>query len=535
MTASLQRLTNLADSMRVPGSDSELTKYIAAATDALSLLGVTALLDSGTKRNVADYLHFAVDEMITEIEQMEEIAAKNGYFLPDDPFVELRNSTRKNFKIIEVSQTKADQMYQAVKQLVEIYSKWKSGEINLLEKESSLAQISSFDVSVDGYGSTGDPISDILGYSSDADAIKRIGTIKALSDLDFSKRKPTLIFVADVGEKASEGVVVAWKKMNDAFGYNLKIRNVFQGTEKTTFVRNPQISKEALSVSIDATSFYDDLKIDNLVLYEDKEAIDHMLFAYSISAVQKKSTVDPTKIINVKKSKVILTAKQIESLTQLVENDSKQYGRDIESISPYPSLSLILFGDPQYAWMISAINVKEKIDKDKSARSVSYIGSSLSSIIDEINSNNLFAPDDVESVSSSLEEVINSHGIQSAILSVLDICGITLFITDKDDPAGFQSTQEAMEAAEGPLRKIISSIDPETATLDPLVAISNLTRSSSPKKKVPNRIIAYSPGTSTIKFIDIIGKDLIDLTTSDGIGRFVDIVRAYYDVSFVRT
>ena len=534
MSASSQRLTNLADSMLPPPGDQFLTKYIEASTDALSLLGVTALLDSGTKRDISNYLHHAVLEMIEEIESMEELGASNGYFLPDDPFVELRKPSRKMFKIIDYPQQKIDSMYESMKKLVEVYSAWKSGEIDLTDKKESLAQISSFDVSVDGFGSSGDPLSDILGYESDADVLKRSATIRALSELDFSKRKPTLVFIADIAEKASDGIVVAWKKMNDAVGYYVKRRNVFTGQERKISVnKNPTITTEAKSVSIDAVSFYDDLNLEDLVIFEDKEAIDHSLFAYSVSAYQTKIPVNPSKLVNVKTSSVILTEKQINDLSELVLADSKRYGRDSNEISPYPALSSVLYGDSKFGWMISAVNVFSRIEKNEDIRNISYLGSSLDLLVEELNLNKILAPDNTDDISNNLEDVIGASGVQSAILAILDLCGITLFISNKDDPSGFQTTQEALEATEGPIKKIISSIDPETATLDPVVVISNLS-SGTTKKKSAAGILSFSPIISTTKFIDVIGRDLVDLTTSDGIGRFVDIIRSYYDVSFVR-
>ena len=176
-------------------------------------------------------------------------------------------------------------------------------------------------------------------------------------------------------------------------------------------------------------------------------------------------------------------------------------------------------------------------DDDAQVRSFSYIGSRSSEILAAITAGRVQVPADVDQIHRSVDESIASYGISQMILSLLDGVGLTMFATGKDDPLGIRPTQESLEKATGGLAKILGAIDPQSATVDPATLGSALTnRSTSPfgPRYTATQIGSFSsrgePAASTQPSLSsVIGTDIVDLTTYEGLARLMQILRTIYD------
>src|SRR5690606_3260161 len=108
--------------------------------------------------------------------------------------LERLNARRTLFSPIDVPDPQA--LLQAASQLSRIAVGYADGSITFERRPAY--QLSSYEVSVDGLSpQSGDALVDILGYQPDGDFIKRKRALDSLARVDFTKRKPYLLFTAD--------------------------------------------------------------------------------------------------------------------------------------------------------------------------------------------------------------------------------------------------------------------------------------------------------------------------------------------------
>lgn len=511
--------------------------------------------------------------IVTKIQHGADIAtlaAAKGYLLPDNPLVQINqlNAGRRLFAPLGLSDSASDEMVKAVVDLVEVATGFDAGTIKF-DRSSPAAQLSSFDMSVDGMSTqTGDPLVDILGYQPDADFVKRKRALDSLAKLDFSKRKPYLLFTADVvtNGRRQSGTIICWMKMRDASGYTIKRRDVFG------IVDLPQISltNESLNGSTadlladdafqQVLSFYDWVNRDDIFAFSDDSTHPDTLYSFSVNGVQRRAPATPF-IFDVPASSLYLTVSQVELLKQNIAGDISKFGSSAiaDSISPYPALAQVVYGDPGYSWILAGCNILAAQRRGETAehvRSLSYIGSRVDDILNAITAGNIVVPNDVNQIHNAVDNAISSFGVSQTMLSLLDGTGVTMFAAGKDDPLGFKPTQESLESATGGLAKILGAIDPQSATIDPhtlaaALAVKTATttapRYESTQIADPSRFggfgSGFAPGSSVQvlqpltdeslpiapSLKSVIGDDLIDLTVYTGIARFMQLIRVIYD------
>lgn len=508
----------------------DIKKFLIACTIAAADMKVEYWIDSGhNDLQAAMIMRVHVVQRIAEINDTLRIALSRGFLLPDSPFpkIEQINRNRSLFQPVNVEFNDQVYLFNAARDLSLVADGYKDGRIKF--NRAPAVQLASYEVSVDGISTqSGDALIDILGYQPDGDFVKRKRAIDSLSKLDFSKRKPYLLFTLDT----DKGVVVCWSKMRDASGYVISRRDVFNGFNLPDIVEsNSELLQSTNELLEDerfyqALSFYDWTTPQDVMALLDKSAEKDTLYSYRISGLQKKAPATPF-IFDVPSNSLLFSPVLAASVRDDIAREAEQFKRDVALTSPYPAISQAVYGDPNYGWIIAGCNILASIRRGDSVdtiRANSYIGSTMDHIFAEAAAGRLFIPSDLTKVQEAVEAAVASYGVSQTILSVLDGVGMTNFISGKDDPNGIQATQASVEGSTSGLARILSVIDPETATLDPkLVVIAGQPR----VQKSASNEVRINAGASA--FEEIFDGGVIDLTTYSGIGRLMQLLRAVYD------
>lgn len=528
-------LQDIADCMKGGiGSDvppTILGKFLDACRAAASDLDVEFFLDSGLNTyQAASTIRGAVLERISNIGEVIKIASSRGFVLPSSPFQTLEqiNLRRRIFNplVIELQDT----LLEAAAKLSRVTVEYNDGKISFERKPAY--QLTSYEVSVDGLvPQSGDALVDILGYQPDADFIKRKRALDSLAKLDFTKRKPYMLFTADY----DGSVLIAWSKMPDASGYRVSKRDVFAGVKAPdSIVSNDEIMKQTKLLLEDdrvyqVLSFYDWLDHSDVMMYVDRTLNPDSLYSFRVSGVQKKAPGTPF-IFDVPTSALFMSPALVDQVATAVRAEAQSFGRDPSLISPYPALAEAVYGDPSLGWMLAGCNTVAAIRRDDTRdfiRSLSFIGSTVDGLISAGRSGKLVVPSDIGTVSRSVEDSVAAFGISQTITAVLDGLGLTEFISGKDD--ALTAGAVGLDRSTSSLARVLSVIDPATATLDPKVLLSTL---SNPIQNIKSKVtikFAVARTSSGIPIEDVIGTEVIDLTTHEGIGRLVQILRTVYD------
>ncbi len=535
-------------------------KFHSMVSELAYNLKVDFLIDSGlTTVQVANVIRGSIIARLNRGVEVAAIGAARGYLLPNDPterFAKI-NATRRLFDPLAITTEEANQLTQAVADLIEVGIAYDNGTVTF-DRPSAAAQLASFDVSVDGIvAQSGDALVDILGYQPDADYVKRKRALDSLAKLDFSKRKPYLLFTADVivGGKRQDGTIVCWMKMRDASGYSVTKRDVFAELDfPKAFLSNSQLDETTRELLADNNfrqilSFYDWVRDDDIYAFIDASTHPDTLYTYVVTGVQNRIPASPF-MFDVPTNALYLSAGQVEQLRQFINEDLAAFGgrqTDGDSISPYPALSRVIYGDPGFGWILAGCNVlaaQRRNETNEQVRSLSFIGSRASELIEAAAAGRVVIPTDLGTVHASVDRSVPAFGVSQTMLCVLDGIGVTMFISGKDDLSGFQPTQQILERTQGGLAKILGAIDPQTATIDPKMlsaALATSTVGSGPKytatpiydftltRSDDGPTAGSVPPPTSPSLETVIGPDLIDLTSYDGIARLMQLIRVVYD------
>ncbi len=509
-------------------------------------LGITWPASRGiTALAFANIIRASILNAFMRASAVNAIAASHGFLLPDDPIpvFDRINADRRIFDPISLPSSDESELLSASLELVKIARLFDAGLL-AFNDHLPAAQLSSFEVSLDGIsGQSGDPLVDILGYQPDADFIKRKQALDSLARLDFSKRKPYLLFTADVitGGRRQSGTIVSWIRMRDASGYLIARRDVFSSAEPVAaslssadvqdMTRRLLATKEFNQV----LSFYDWVDPADVVAFVDSSRQPGTLYSYAVSGLQNKAPVNSS-FFDVPMSALYISPAQSNSIRSIIST-SLTTGSDVDSVSPYPAISQVIFGDPGFGWILAGCNVlasRRRGDNDDESRSMSFIGSKYSAIISEASAGRMFIPNDMSQIHAAIDSGISSFGISQTVLSVLDGTGVTLFAAKKDDPLGFQPTQQSLESVSRGLARILSAIDPQSATLDPTVLAVTLSTAvdSAQQPRYSSTTVPATGGSAvpTAAALDLaFGSGVMDLTTYSGISRMMQVIRTIYD------
>lgn len=527
--SNVEIVTSIADLLLSPPAPSLVTrKYYISCALAASQIGVISTKD-GSTANITRSIRNSFFDRIDAIDTMRVSALSSGYVLPDDPIPQINalNAGRKRFDDIRIDEALATRYVSSLRELSKILDAVADGAIDLSTKAGGTGQISSFEMSVDGIvdSTTGDALADIIGYQPDADLLARKQAIDALSSLDFRKRNPRLIAVIEPPSDNMRKIIV-WAKMHDAAGYKLIRRNVFTGEVKeSTHLASSVSSQDDRSV-IEALSFYDDIDVSSVVSIIDSDLESDMLYAYSVVGLQR-SSGGARKTYDVPFSPLFVSRNQIAQIEGITK---------VAQVSPYNAISKVIYGDERYDWILAAMNFlasRSRGDSDQTVRDSSFLGATFDSIIGLLSNGKLVAPDVITDVVSAVEASILSYGTTQTIIDVLDATGTTLFISSDDK--SFHDVGAEIASETSGVGLILSSIDPMTATIDPNKLMATLfskgglpvptTRTQTQGK---SQQVTYQPVES---ISDVVGDDIIDVTTFSGISSMMKIIRVYHDRS----
>ena len=526
-----------------------IQRFYSACLGVATGLGLAWPSLSGIDRLTAiSTIRAEVLNAFSRASQVAVEAASDGFLLPDDPLPRFSslNAVRQLFDPIAVSAEESSALLSSSIDLVRVAAARDAGTVSF-EHHLPALQLASFEVSLDGISKrSGDPLIDILGYQPDADFIKRKQALDSLARLDFSKRKPYLLFTADLitGGKRQSGTIVCWMKMRDASGYRISKRDVITAVEfapATISANDVQVSTNRLLATPtfnQLLSFYDWLTVDDVAAFVDPSGQPGTLYSYCIAGVQETLPANSS-FFDVPMSSLYLGTSQMDSVRSIIASDVSSSGLSgsIDSVSPYPALAQVVYGDSGYGWILAGCNMlgsRRRGDTDDETRSYSYIGSHATSILTSVSSGRMFVPNDASSIHSAIDSGISSFGIAQTILGILDGTGVTLFAARKDDPLGFQPTQQSLEGVSRGLSRILSVIDPESAILDPHALAVSLSTSTTSAQQVrysstPINGTGQSSIPDGVTLDAALGSDVMDLTTYSGISRLMQAIRTIYD------
>lgn len=528
-------LQDIADCMKggvgPDASESIKGKLLRTCKSAATSLGAEFFIDAGLNTyQAAITIRGAVLELIDDIKHVVRIATARGFILPESPFemLEQLNSNRRIFDAIGIQNPGV--LVSNASKLAAVTTAYNEGKVTFERKPAY--QLSSYEVSVDGLApQSGDALVDILGYQPDADYIKRKRALDSLAKLDFTKRRPYILFTADY----DGAVLIAWSRMHDASGYKITKRDVFSMVDfPVAILENDRLVAESKTLLTDdrvfqILSFYDWLDVDDVLMYIDRSLGPDSLFSFRISGLQRKAPGSPF-IFDVPTTSLFMSPAIVDQITSAVNVEAERFNRDPALISPYPALAEAIYGDPSLGWMLAGCNTVAAIRRNDAVdliRSIGFVGSTVEGLISAGRSGRLVTPQDLNTVANGIEDSVASYGISQTIITVLDGLGLTEFISGKDN-TNVPSALTIDNVTSG-LGRILSLIDPVTATLDTKLLISLFGNPS--QKPVGRSTVAMTIQKSTpgIPLEEVIGAETIDLTTHEGIGRLVQIIRTVYD------
>lgn len=523
--------TKLGDLMDVMGYSVDLhsplsviNEYLAAGKRVLQMFGLAEPWSDGNTTNDSEAaaIRMVILDAIDAAVRVRAIGLAHGFILPDDPFVTLiaMNKKRKLFEAPPFDPTTMNDLIVSAIDLVKIASAYDAGTIKFVH-DGFGSQMKSYEVSVDGISTqTGDPLADILGYQPDGDFIKRKRAIDALARLDFTKRKPYILFILDRDTpRRRSSSIICWSRMRDASGYVVSRTESVPGWSEPVSIRftNDEIRVETETVKkyppfISALSYYDWLGPDDFFALVDTTIAPDRLYSYQVEAFQVRSQ-SSTAIFDVPRRLLSMTPAQLVAVESAF----------VDTKNPYSALSRVVYGSTAYDWMLAGCNtVQASMNDDDSARNFGYVGSTLEELKEAAMQSKLVAPNDIKDIESAVVSSIASVGVSQTLLSIFDGVGLTKFVAGKDDPLGFKPTEQTVQSVTGGLARIVSAIDPETATVDPSLLVTSLTVAAIGATDLS------STADSGMQF-ELKNKALIDLTTVTGINRLLDLIRTFYD------
>jgi hypothetical protein len=479
-------------------------------------------------RNVVMASRNNVFEVVDRVNSFVAKAKNAGYAPPENPFLIL-----STFSGVPDS-ARADQLVESIRTYLRLIEAETKGTLDLEKQNRGIAQLSSAAISFEGLGGSGNAAADLMKFLPDLDALREQRAENALSALDFKSRVPSVLFTADYSPDGHPaGSIIGWKKMPDASGYIVKRRNIFDGKEAVFELPNSlaqtSYSRVREYVKTWILDFYDNLPDNQVLAFLDETVPDHGYFLYRLQAYQVFNSVHET--FRVATDTATLPRPQ----RSLVAEDMSALGKDV---SPYPLLARRLLGDDQLDWVLAAVNTRASINRgdDRSVtRKYSYLHAQLDFLYSQMDQGLFVVPKNSADIFRNISDGISKFGVTQMILEVLQDTGC-LF---EYDVGGEDDNQMVVT--------VLSSIDPETATIDLKALAQNMPRLLS-RSDVPSIHSNTKPSEISVtvnETDDVISEDELqfvqkmgnlqisdsatDLTTSEGLGKMVRIIRVFSD------
>ena len=559
--------------------------YVNVATPIFSLSNATDASATVAVRNAALQARNNVFGFINRVSTFISQAYNQGLVPPDNPFVVISNlQAAREAQMrrignsggnLNVPTDQADTLVFNIGAYVDLLTAQAQGKIDLTKTANIAAQINSFTLSMDGYGSGGNPATDLMRFLPSADEVRAQKDLELLAAFDFRKRQPKIVFTADYqpGDEL-QGMVIGWKKIPDASGYILKRRGVFDNTEKTIQVSNTdlQTAMDHLQDYLNAhvLTFYDTIDATQIWAYLDTSCSPDQYYLYTVQAYQiQNDAKDQLFQVNTQPTTFAAPARQkVQSTLQQLAQQYYGTLATADDINPWPIISLQLYGNSQFDWILAAVNGRASVNRNDSegdTRRFSYLGARLSHLLDFMDRGLFVAPKNINDVVKAVTESITNFGVSQTIAEILHETGILYYFegTEQPRPGGLNRAGTLNVAASPLLSGIIASIDPETATMDLKILGSNLPTLLNNKglatdrasvtglqlgsaggtganvHSAPQEINVPDPSVSNdqvtqgdVQYLNQLpptNNSLVDLTTYDGLSELTRTIRIFAD------
>ncbi len=549
LLAMLDRCTRAATYVRNPSQFADDVRAGKIRTGPASTLAQKDVEDAidAARNNVLDAL--------MNIQNFLSRATAAGFLPPSNPFAVIAqvNLSRTHGALgispgtSIVSSEQADDLVFNLKVLLDLVDAERSGEINLNRPFAGTGgQLSSVELPLNGIVGSEGAVS-LMSFLPDADRVRRSSIVEGLANLDFSKRKPRMMFTTIYEpDGIQRGSIIGWKRMPDASGYIVRRHSVFENKDAEFKFDNSKIATE-YSVVRDyckewVLSFYEGVDQNKVWAFLDRDVKLHNYYLYDVQAYQTARSGKDF-VFKVATSPRILTHAQLTEIEErLAATAQRTLGGRVEKpgkddINPYPDVAEALLGDRALDWIIAGTNVffaRNNLESRAAVRGLSYLGATITNIRERMGAWKFFVPRAMREVTKNIEDSISNFGVRQTLIDVLDSTGMSFFFGAAEEDE-FRRAGEA-PSEENPFDDLFAAIDPETMTVDTSRLISNVRTSTSRRfgglnivsgdfSLSPSTVVGSAPEIDH----DILDQGVIDLTTFDGIGKFVRIIRATID------
>ncbi len=532
-------------------SSFDLSKNLVSNDESKSEVFRNAVLESRNK----------VFDVVNQCDALvSKLSVDSQNFTSPFATISLLNSTRKGFQPLSIDENKAIDLINNIGFFLELIEQ-QQDENERNSSSENAAQLSSIDMSFEGFGGSGNAALDMMQFMPDSELISDQKAKDSLALKNFSLNVPKILFTADYSpDGILRGAIVVWRKIPDASGYLIKRRNIFDGEEVTFSVTNDE-AKTGYDVIKDyvktwGLTFYDSVSDDSVFARVDETIFPNSFYIYTIQAYQAASQLSGAIFLVDVIPNNLGTAQRLELQNRLSNIDGKSF----ESVNPYPFLAQQLLGNSMYDWILAGVNIRHSIDtldnKDVSLR-YSYLPAKLSFIFEQMDAGKFVIPRNVNDVVSNVNLFIGQFGVGQTIQEIFQSIGI-LYTFDGVEPQENQYFNRLglRDIADGGVMSVVTSaIDPETYTLDLSTLSTNFPKllngilvgetelRDTPKTQNISTEIEISqfesfraaPNISGDQFLQKFsgfGSNVFDLTLFDGISKLTRSVKFLYDLGY---
>jgi len=520
---------------RIPDLEGQLSGQVNLSSDA----------ERDKFRNDVNRVRAWALTLVNDADSLVVRARRSGFDLSENPFRRAMrfNSGRDRFAPVQISEQEQAQIATDVQDYVRILAAEREGRLQV-SGMSFLAQLSSLDLS--------------HVTAIDRDVPRAEALVEASRVFDFSSRVPRLLFIADFRRSGNvAGKIVGWLRMRDASFYHVNRTSLFTG-EQVEFYTHPvdgtrsnaetsgeEIENFSPPTPDEVRSYADTFVIPflgegipskDVEIFFDDDVTPESFYVYKVRGETIRLSRDST-IFDVP----VKTHSDVATLVQLrteFEASDRTNGADV--ISPWPFLAAKLLGDANMGWFLAAVNIHARVktnDRPR-ARALSYVSAQFDFILDEARAGRLLVPtpDGIETSRQALSSDIIQRGVPAVLVDVLSTTGILYDVEGKEPGVPIQGSRSGLAEA------VLRAVDPKDAILNPLRFAEDLrvlaglrapSRSgdiSFPVGYDPDVLKDDAPSSTGIDaLLGSFPRDSIDVTSFDGIGQFVNVVRKAYD------
>jgi hypothetical protein len=519
-----------------------------------------------------------VFDMMNRIATLYSSPQSANFTLPSNPFLKISalNSRRVSGGNISLSDSDAQSIGNDITFCLNLIRKQSRLGVASIPQSQDVVQLSSVEMSLRGFGGSGDNAVSLLSFVPAAVAgaggpVSENSNIFSplLSPLDFKNRIPKILFISSYSPSGRvEGSVVAWKRVPDASGYIIKRRDIFTSEEVSFSFSNDDISSKYVQIEDYVKSwilgFYDTVNPESIFAFLDSTTKSDAYYQYTVQCYQISKQPNDS-IFNVGSTIANLTSVQKDSIRSMIVSFANSGSVSTTSVSPYPFLSEFFLGSSQYDWLLAGLNVRQSIsrgDDADSTRKYSYLTADLLFIFQQMDRQKFVVPNNFNDIIANVQSSIVQFGISQVVQEIILETGISFFLGGgQSSILGLNASRFTSTRGNQILTTISSAIDPETATLDLDSLASNLSillnmsdasfvsSLATGLSKVPSQAQSTpsefsipanfneAPQTAALnssdRFLSSLGSSnshIVDLTTFDGISDMIRTIRIFSDI-----